>query len=302
MSYSTLQSISRSSAFILILLSFIFAQVATEQLYHGAYDMALAGSNVAHQVDAWAALENPAGLARVTGINATLGYNRLYNQSYLPHTMLAAALAVGKFGVAGLALDRIAVSYQDNDLTSETALSLTQGFYLQKDRNSTLAFGYALKFLQVDYGQSAGITGDGSDGIKLGTSSTVGLDIGITASLRERHRLGVRVLNVNRPSLDNGNFQADLPRAIQLGLSYSPYNLVWTNFALIRSANYPTQYAAGIEYQILPALTLVSGVQSNPNRLGSGLRINLAMLTIDYGLLTHPVLPVSHQFALGVAF
>ncbi len=301
MKYTTLKSITLYAAFIFYLSSFIFAQVTTEQLYHGAGDMALAGSNIAHQTDAWAAFENPSGLARIEGISGVLGYDRMMSQSYLPHTMLVAALPVGKFGVAGIALDHLAVSYGGNDLSSELALSLNHGFYLQQDRNSTLAFGYALKYLQVDYGQSAGFTGDGSDGIDLGKSSAIGLDVGFTASLRERHRLGVHVLNVNQPELDNGNHPASLPRAVQLGLSYSPYDLVWTNFALIRTANYPTQYAAGIEYEILPGFIILSGVQSNPNRLGAGLKINWSILAVEYALLTHPVLPVGHQFALGVA-
>ena len=67
-------------------------------------------------------------------------------------------------------------------LTQETTIGAHYGFFLQKDRNSSLSIGIGAKYLSVSYGESAGASGDGSDGIDLGKSQTIGLDLGLQAS------------------------------------------------------------------------------------------------------------------------
>ncbi|NQU27206.1 MAG: type IX secretion system membrane protein PorP/SprF [Candidatus Marinimicrobia bacterium] len=301
MKHLTTKSLIISLSIFFGLSSFIFPQVTTEQLYHGAHSMALAGSNVAHQTDAWAAFANPAGLTRVNGMTAAVAYEENLGQKFLPHSQMTAAMPIGKFGVAGLSLDRLAVSYAGNTLTTELAIGFQHGFFLQQDQNSSLAFGYSLKYLQLDFGKSAGSAGDGSDGIDLGQSRTLGVDIGFLASLRDRHWVGVRVMNFNRPDLGQTDNAVDLPRSVQVGVGYSPYDLVWTTFAMTKSAGHVSQYSAGMEYEILKGLKILSGVQSNPNRLGLGLRLELQKFVVDYALMTHPVLPLSHQMSLGMS-
>ncbi len=288
--------------FIFHLLSCSHAQVTSDRSYYGARNLALAGSAVAAQIDAWAAFNNPSGLAWINSISGAIGYDRGFSQDFLPHSTAVAVLPVGRFGTAGIYLDRSSVSYSGNTLASELALSFCHGFFLQKDGNSTLALGYNLKYLSVDYGTSAGVSGDGSDGIDLGKSQTLGLDVGFTATLRERHRVAARAYNLNRPQLGQANYAVDLPWTIQVGVAYSPYDLVWTTAALNRTAGHPTQYSAGLEYRVLDNLKLLAGVQSNPNRLGLGSSIEMLSFNISYGLLTHPVLPLTHQFSLGLAF
>ena len=107
---------------------------------------------------------------------------------------------------------------------------------------------------------------------------------------------------MNRPELGQANYAADLPWTIQIGVAYSPYDLVWTTAALNRTAGHPTQYSAGLEYHLIEGFKILTGVQSNPNRLGLGVRIEMLTFIVDYGLLTHPVLPLTHQVSLGVAF
>ncbi len=285
----------------LLLSCCVFAQVTSDRPFAGARALALGGSAVAAQQDAWAAFNNPSGLSRVTGIAAAFGYDNGYGYDFLSHSLFSAVMPVSRFGTVGLMFDRSGVEYGGNTLATETAIGLSHGFFLQKDGNSTLALGYNLKYLTVDYGKSAGASGDGSDGVSLGSSSTMGVDLGITASLRERYRVAARVSNINRPQMGQANFAADLPWSMQIGLAYSPYDLVWTTASMQRTGGLDTQYSAGIEYRILEQVALLTGVQSNPNRLGLGLRIELRSFAVDYGLLTHPVLPVTQQLSLGVA-
>ena len=278
-----------------------YGQVTSYHEYYGARNAAMAGSEVAHPENAWTIFTNPAGLSGVSGITGVFSYENALGQSFLPHTIGALTYTTQKWGTFGVSLDRMAVSYGGNQLTSELAAGVYQGFHLQNDANSSLAVGYGVKLLQVDYGQSAGPSGDGSDGRDLGSSQAVGIDIGFLAGLAERHYLGAQVTNINAPTMGSGNALVDLPVKIRIGAAYSPYHLVWTNFSLTRVAGKKTQYHAGVEYRIIDQLSLFTGVHSNPNRFGAGLNVRWRSISVEYGLLTHPVFPLTHQFSLGVS-
>ncbi len=296
---NTMKKIRTIIGLIVIVPTVMFSQVTTEQIYHGAQSMALAGSNVASINNAFAVFQNPAGLSRVNQITGAVSYTQTAGLSFFPHSMAAAVLPIGQSGAGGISVENLSVSAGGALLTQETALSAHYGFYVQKDRNSTLAVGLSTKYLSVEYGKSAGISGDGSDGIDLGKSQTLGVDIGFQASLRNRHWMGVLIKNINRPKLGK-TVLIDLPKTVEIGMAYSPYATVWTTFSLRRSAGHPTQYGAGLEYELIPGLTLYSGVHSNPNRLGAGFRLSVNRVHLDYGLLTHPVLSLTHQVTIGV--
>lgn len=294
-----IKTINRVFGLIFIIPVMIFSQVMTEQIYQGAHSMAMAGSNTASTKDVFSVFNNPAGLSQIQSMTGAVSYTQASGLSYFPRSMFAAAFPIGQNGAGGFSAENLAVSFGGVFLSQELALSAHYGFYVQKDRNSTLAVGLSAKYLSVHYGKSAGISGDGSDGMDLGKSQTLGVDIGFQASLRDRHWMGVFIKNINKPKLGKAAL-VDLPRSIEIGMAYSPYNQVWTNFSIQRSAGHTTQYSAGIEYEIIPGLSLLSGVHSNPNRLGAGFRLQLKNMDMDYGLLTHPVLPLTHQIAIGV--
>ncbi|MBC8216135.1 MAG: hypothetical protein H8E64_06455 [Candidatus Marinimicrobia bacterium] len=289
----------RYTFYLLFISSSLLSQVTTEQIYHGARSMALAGSNVANAKDVFAGFRNPAALTELSRISSAVSFTQASGLSYLPHSMFGVSVPLGKRGTAGISAENLSVSVGSTVLTQEMAIAAHYGFYLQKDRNSSLAIGVSAKYLSVNYGKSAGVSGDGFDGVDLGESQTFGIDLGFQASLRNRHKMGVFVKNINRPKLGKASL-VDLPRSIDIGLAYSPYNLVWTTFSLRRSAGYDTQYGAGLEYELIPGFTVRSGVHSNPNRLGAGFSLSVKGITVDYGLLTHPILSLTHQVSIGV--
>ena len=136
----------------------------------------------------------------------------------------------------------------------------------------------------------------------LGNSSAIGFDLGFQATLSKRHWLGVVVHNVNRPQLGSGSATSMLPRDIQAGFSYAPTRQVVTSFSLVSSPGLTTEFHAGLEYALNPSLILRSGIQSGPNRYGAGFSFQARGVALDYAMLTHPVLPVTHQFSLAYAF
>ena len=199
-----------------------------------------------------------------------------------------------------ISIEDFSVDYSGNSLSRETAVGFHQGIMLRSDRNSTISFGYGIKSYTVDYGSSAGVSGDGSDGIELGSQSSWGVDIGLLASLAERIRFGARAFNINSPTLGDANGAVRLPQRAQVGIAFSPYDLVWTTAALTKSSGHPTHFHGGMSYNILDNVFLKAGVQANPNRFTTGFGVFIKMISIDYGLITHPVLPLSHQVSIEV--
>jgi len=280
-------------------LCFLSGQVTSDYLYKGPRTAALAGSSIGRTSDGWAIFNNPAGLSQVEGMSIVAGSQKIFNLSFLPYTMAGGTFNLKNAGVIGAGVETMSVKYDAIKLTSETAIRFSHGFYLQKDVISSLAFGYSLKFFQLDYGQSAGPSGDGTDGVNLGKGNAIGLDIGLQASLRDRHWIGVFVSNINRPKIGEGSTSTPLPQRLQAGFGYSPYSVVWTYFSLTKAVNHDTQYHAGIEYYLFKNIRLMFGTHSGPSRFGAGISADLDFFNISYGLITHPVLPLTHQFSFG---
>lgn len=296
-----LLQINRSFLLAVIFMGVLYGQVTSDYVYKGSRSAALAGSGGATVGNAWAIFNNPAALSRIQSLEGTLSHYQLFGQSYLPYFVTAAGVPLpGSLGSAGVGLEQMSVSYGGNNLSSESALFFSHGFFLQKDFYSTLAFGYSIKYLQLDYGMSAGLSGDGSDGISLGTGSMIGVDIGLQASRRGRHWVGVFVSNINRPKIGKGSSSSQLPQRLQMAFGYSPYTEVWSLFTITKAAGHETQYHAGIEYNLFENVRLMFGSHTAPNRFGTGASFNFKGISLDYGLITHPVLPLTHQFSIGI--
>jgi len=119
--------------FYFLLSTFSLSQVTTEQFYHGARSMAIGGSNVAHQDDAFASFANPAALAQLKSHSTVFAFEQMSGQSYLPHTSFAGAFNLGKKGVFSLSTENLSVTVGSAQLTQETAIGAHYGFFLQKD-------------------------------------------------------------------------------------------------------------------------------------------------------------------------
>jgi len=292
-------------ALILLLLAagLAWSQVATAVMYKTARTAGLAASDIAHVPDGNALFTNPAVLCQLDQSGLTAGYQDLFGQSWLPYSVFGVSTPLpGIWGGVGLAVESSGVTYQDTSLSNEMSVGFSHGFYLMRDKLSSLAFGYTVKYYAIDFGRSAGYSGTGVDGQTLGSGSTIGVDLALRARLSDRHWGAMVVKNINQPRIGKNGAVVDLPREIQAGFAYSPYHRVWTNFTLINTVGHDTQFHGGLEYGVTDYFTLFMGIQSSPNRFGFGFNAHLAGFELEYGLLTHPVLPMTHQFTLQYRF
>ena len=262
----------------------------------------MAGAVAAEAGSNWSIFHNPAGITEVDGLQVSFGGGKLYGYDWLPASNLSFTTPTQEIGTIGFAFQQLETKYSGKTLSKEQTLSIAQGFDLQHDKNSRLAIGYTANFVQWDLGKSAGISGDGSEGFELGSINSITIDFGVLASLREKYRFGVFLKNINSGAHGKGITRQVLPRRINAGITYIPMPGLSTSIVSEHLLGRDDmQIKAAIRYNLNSNLEIYVGAQSNPNRLGMGATFILNQQSVSYGLLTHPVLPMTHQFNIGLS-
>ena len=286
----------------LVCFSLLFTQALSDYPFNTAHSSSLAGATVSNKGGTWSLYHNPATLVELNKSSISLGHSNLYNQKFLPLSTIS--LIVSKYKLNfGIKFSSLTVTNNDVDLLKENLIGFATGFYLLNDKNSTLSLGMSANYNIINFGPSAGTSGDGSDGFNIDVINSFGLDISLLATLREKNRLGVVIKNINSPTIGNGMSNQNLPRTIQIGLTTIPNKIMEVSFAAEQLLGYnDPQYRTAVQYRLNNFLFLNAGIQINPNRLGMGFNIQKNKFNICYGYLTHHVLPGTHQFNFSIYY
>ena len=285
----------------LLLISMSYTQVSDNAYTHAGVS-AMAGAVVAESGNIWSIFHNPAGITELRDNQFTLGGGNLFSYNWLPTSHLSVNTHIPVIGKFAFSFEQLKTKYRSSTLSKEQTISIAQGFSLQHDKNSHLAIGYTANFVIWEMGKSAGVSGDGSDGIELGNTNAMTLDIGVLATLREKYRFGVMVNNTNSGALGKGITRQVLPRRINIGITYLPLEGLATSIVTEKLlGREELQMKGAFRYNFNSHLIIYSGAQSNPNRFGFGFTFYLNKQSVSYGLLTHPVLPITHQFNIGIS-
>ena len=292
--------------YIFILLNFISAQIITNNSFNTARSVSMAGATVSNPGNIESVFYNPANLSNLSGSSVLLGSTMFYEQENLDYQFAALSFKLDKKNAMAITIQKLGVNADQslNELSSEISISISQGFHLLKDRNSSLSLGYNANYFILSQGSSAGTMGDGSNGLPGKKMYGFGLDLGVLASLREKVVLGVFIKNINSPRIGRGSNAQFLPRRLNIGCTYHPTQSLKTSFVYERLIYSNTnQFRFGVEYEFHKYFILRTGVQMKPNRFGFGFLspINDKM-SIAYGLITHPVLPLTHNAEFGLNF
>lgn len=241
---------------------------------------------------------NPAGLAYGKGTQGRFAYHQPWGLSFLSHLTanFYSAIPNSTHGIAA-GVQTLGTREGGSSMASETEVFLAHGFMLQKDIHSSLAIGYKAKLIGYSLGES--VADDQGMSIDLGSATTFGLDIGGTAQLWDRFKLGAAFQNINRPQFGGSVAKRDLPCIFSGGVSYLPYYGVQTSFDVERMISGETQFKGGVNATVAKPLDLRFGVMSNPNVFTAGFGLHYRELVVDYAFVYHPVLNPSHLIGVG---
>jgi hypothetical protein len=285
---------------LLLLVSFIHTQVS-DNVYLTTESSAMVGSNVAGFGSSNSIFNNPAGLSDVENIQLSTGGGNLYGFSWLPTYYLSANVPIHTLGKVAFGFQQLKTEIGSTTLSTEQTLSVGHGFNLQEDKNSQLSFGVVANYIQWDLGKSAGESGDGTDGLNLELLNTVTIDVGFIASLRHKYRCGVYIKNINSGAIGTGMTRTVLPRRLNVGITYLPISELSTSISMERLlGDSDIQIKGGLQYSLNSMIDVMMGAQANPNRFGIGAKFKFINKTLTYGLITHPILPITHQLSLGL--
>ena len=291
---------------LILLLSFItfstFAQSFSNLSHVGSKSMGMAGAVVSDANDLETVFYNPAGLVNIKPYSFIAGTTDLYGLKFLNHQFLSISLPF-KSAVSIQQLGTNSSGLSDKNLSSEKSISFSKAFFLLDDANSKLSVGYNINGLIFYQNASAGVNGDGTSGLESGETTTLGIDIGVYASLRNKISFGAFIKNINNPSIGKGSSSSQLPRRMDVGFTYNPFDGLHTTFAIEKVLGQEqSSFRFGIQYDIIESLSFRTGIQMNPNRFGFGLTYKLSNIEVSYSLLTHHLLSASNLLSIKVNF
>ena len=141
----------------------------------------------------------------------------------------------------------------------------------------------------------------GHFGYDLGSETTIGVDIGFQATLRERTTAGIFAKNLNNPAIGDP-VENDLPQRISGGIAYRPYDGVVTAVEVEKQVGEQVQFHGGLEFRVAEPLVLRFGAQSEPNLFDVGAGLGYRNAKIDFTYTHHPVLDATFHYGLGLRF
>ncbi len=267
----------------LIILSLLFFALPGYALFEespsGARTEGMAGAFVAVADDINAIGYNPAGLAQVNSRQFQSGYKLLYGGVGVNlHTADAAlSMPIGRFGTIGLWVQETGFQLQ-----SQRSVKLTHGFWFAEN----LAFGYGLNGYNLYQGS-------------LGQGLALGFDLGLWTKIARYWRAGFYAHNINMPKIG----VSELPNSLTIGFGFSPKLGINSAVDVSKVLGERTSVSFGQEFEIIAShLILRAGVKTEPVRFSFGLTTGLQRFVVNYALITHPVLPLTHHFGLRLNF
>lgn len=279
--------------------SMIFSQVVSDYIYIGHTANATAGAVVSQQGSNWCLYHNPSGLTDVKDIQFDSGTSNLYNTSFLKYSNIGVIVPqrIVRIGAIGISINGLDIKYQNVSISKEQSIGFSHAFYIQKDVNSSVSIGYRINQNIWRLGATAGSSGDGSDGQDASVKNLSSLDFGVQASLRKQYRFGAYIKNIYSQKFDNKD---QLPKRLNIGMTYIPNSQFETTIAVHQKLGLrDTQLALGIKFRINQYLIFNTGIQSYPSRFAMGLSTEFKKVNLDYSVLTHHVLPITHQVGIG---
>jgi hypothetical protein len=256
---------------------------------------AMGEASVAVHDGAFAAFQNPGGLADLQNGELAATYVQPFRLDFTDFFFVGAGLPVSeKYGNVGVGLSHFKVGYQDTSLLKETQISLAHGVNLYEDFHSRVDFGYALNMYHVELGQTVSDFDPGSD-------TAFGIDVGFMMTLHKRTKLGFQVKNLNNPQI--GQDVEELPRKLLAGVAYEPYDGVVTTFEFENELGRKLEYHGGVEMKVVPQFALRAGIITNPNKVTAGFGYYIKGFAVQYGFSTGGgTLDSTHQFGLNFAW
>lgn len=238
--------------------------------------------------DVWAVGNNVAGLGQLTRPEVGVYAGNQFFIRELSNAALAAAVPLGRQpegakaarnGVLGVELQRF-------------------GGKLYSEQRVGLGYGYRLGLVSI--GARADVLQVSIEG--LGSRRVVAASLGGQAEvIPQKLTFGAYLYNLNQAKL--AQYQDErVPTVLRAGLSYRPATKVLLLVETEKDVEQSADFKAGLEYQLIDAVTVRAGFATLSEQATGGLGLRLGRLRLDYAAGYHNVLGLSQHLSLNLRF
>ncbi|OFY66878.1 MAG: hypothetical protein A3H98_13990 [Bacteroidetes bacterium RIFCSPLOWO2_02_FULL_36_8] len=276
--------------FLTLALLFYFSTkffAANENFPIGARSWGMGNTSVTLS-DEWAAFNNIGTTADLTQISGAYFYENRFGLPELttqasafifPHPLLGNfSLSYQRFGDKRYNDQKIGIGYARNV--------------------AGIRFGFVADFLQTNVNLS-------EQGEGMQTKNSTVFEFGISTVFIKKIIVGAQVYNFSQTKLayyETLNLNEYIPTIIRSGVAYTPIDKLIISVEAEKDLDHPSNYKAGIEYKIISALALRTGISTQPEMGYYGIGIILKMFQLDYALNVHDKLGISHHASVSLRF
>jgi len=165
--------------------------------------------------------------------------------------------------------------YRENSILINFSRSLTDN----------ISYGVNAHYMKLQ------ISGYGSD-------FSFGIDLGFMVQINSKLNWGFFTTNINRANISES--KEHLPQTFVSGICFKPLNNLIINLDLYKDLPFPLEIRGGFEYLLFNKIALRSGFISETSEFCFGLGFNFKKFCVDYAVITHPYLGLTHQFSFQI--
>ena len=246
----------------------------------GARSWSLANAVVA-QADRYSLINNIAGLATQQETSVFSSYHSYYGFEGVNTLAFGVGVPLREELAAGFSVQRFG-----DKLYNELSFGLGVAHRINR-----ISLGLKISYRQVAVNAPS---------LSLSKKALV-VEMGGIAQLSSTVYLGAHVYNLAQGTF-SGDGSVNLPTILKTGFTYIPTKSLRLSAEFVKNTNYPASLRAGLEYEVLPNLSLRTGIAAKPYTNHYGVGFVGGNFTVDYAATTHPYLGWSHHVTLAYAW
>ena len=135
---------------------------------------------------------------------------------------------------------------------------------------------------------------------RYGSATALGIDLAATAQITDDIRWGFSLLNVNRPAI--GGAAGEMPALYITGVTFRLLPTADISCSLFKDVSYPASLRTGVDFSPIDMLQLRIGISTEPSRYCAGLGVRISSASLDYSVVTHQELGLTHSLGVSLTF
>lgn len=237
------------------------------------------GNNGTAVTDLWGVEANPATISNIKLPMVQLNYQKHFFANELSNQALGFVFPIKRL-LLGLNLQRYGIQEYQNTKV---------GLVIAKQFGERFSIGVRTNYHQLkitNYGAISGIS----------------IDLGALYQLTDELYFGFYFNNLAQKQYPTKAINAVIPTTIYGGIAYQASSNFLIATTISKNLNAPFNVATGIDYQLVKAMSLRSGLSLNPFKHFAGIGFKELKFLADFTITKHPGFGYSPQISIGYDF